>query len=250
MKLKDKITIVTGASSGMGKEIARLYLAEGAVVYGIDLNKERLDVATKEFSNADFQPLVADISQVEVVENILEQIIKSAGRIDVLVNNAGIMDDMLPVGEVSDQLWNKVLAVNLNGPMYLTRKAVKQMLEQGGGNIINIASIGGLYGSRAGAAYTVSKHGLIGLTKNTAFMYALKGIRCNAICPGAVATNIGETMRSPSQFGLERAMSGMATNPKTGEAVDIASIALFLASEDSKMINGATLVADFGWTAY
>ena len=250
MKLKDKITIVTGASSGMGKEIARLYLAEGAVVYGIDLNKERLDVATKEFSNADFQPLVADISQVEVVENILEQIIKSAGRIDVLVNNAGIMDDMLPVGEVSDQLWNKVLAVNLNGPMYLTRKAVKQMLEQGGGNIINIASIGGLYGSRAGAAYTVSKHGLIGLTKNTAFMYALKGIRCNAICPGAVATNIGETMRSPSQFGLERAMSGMATNPKTGEAVDIASIALFLASEDSKMINGATLVADSGWTAY
>lgn len=250
MKLKDKITIVTGASSGMGKEIARLYLAEGAVVYGIDLNKERLDVAAKEFSNADFHPLVADISQVEVVENILEQIIKSAGRIDVLVNNAGIMDDMLPVGEVSDQLWNKVLAVNLNGPMYLTRKAVKQMLEQGGGNIINIASIGGLYGSRAGAAYTVSKHGLIGLTKNTAFMYALKGIRCNAICPGAVATNIGETMRSPSQFGLERAMSGMATNPKTGEAVDIASIALFLASEDSKMINGATLVADFGWTAY
>ena len=250
MKLKDKITIVTGASSGMGKEIARLYLAEGAVVYGIDLNKERLDVAAKEFSNADFHPLVADISQVEVVENILEQIIKSAGRIDVLVNNAGIMDDMLPVGEVSDQLWNKVLAVNLNGPMYLTRKAVKQMLEQGGGNIINIASIGGLYGSRAGAAYTVSKHGLIGLTKNTAFMYALKGIRCNAICPGAVATNIGETMRSPSQFGLERAMSGMATNPKTGEAVDIASIALFLASEDSKMINGATLVADSGWTAY
>lgn len=250
MKLKDKITIVTGASSGMGKEIARLYLAEGAVVYGIDLNKERLDVAAKEFSNDDFHPLVADISQVEVVESMLEEIIKSAGRIDVLVNNAGIMDDMLPVGEVSDQLWNKVLAVNLNGPMYLTRKAVKQMLEQGGGNIINIASIGGLYGSRAGAAYTVSKHGLIGLTKNTAFMYALKGIRCNAICPGAVATNIGETMRSPSQFGLERAMSGMATNPKTGEAVDIASIALFLASEDSKMINGATLVADFGWTAY
>ena len=193
---------------------------------------------------------MADISQVEVVESMLEEIIKSAGRIDVLVNNAGIMDDMLPVGEVSDQLWNKVLAVNLNGPMYLTRKAVKQMLEQGGGNIINIASIGGLYGSRAGAAYTVSKHGLIGLTKNTAFMYALKGIRCNAICPGAVATNIGETMRSPSQFGLERAMSGMATNPKTGEAVDIASIALFLASEDSKMINGATLVADSGWTAY
>lgn len=250
MKLKDKITIVTGASSGMGKEIARLYLAEGAVVYGIDLNKERLDVAAKEFSNDDFHPLVADISQVEVVESMLEEIIKSAGRIDVLVNNAGIMDDMLPVGEVSDQLWNKVLAVNLNGPMYLTRKAVKQMLEQGGGNIINIASIGGLYGSRAGAAYTVSKHGLIGLTKNTAFMYALKGIRCNAICPGAVATNIGETMRSPSQFGLERAMSGMATNPKTGEAVDIASIALFLASEDSKMINGATLVADSGWTAY
>ncbi len=175
-KLKDKITTVTGASSGMGKEIARLYLAEGVAVYGIDLNKERLDVAAKEFSNDDFQTLVADISQVEVVENIWEQIIKSAGRIDVLVNNAGIMDDMLPVGEVSDQLWNKVLAVNLNGPMYLTRKAVKQMLEQGGGNIINIASIGGLYGSRAGAAYTVSKHGLIGSTKNTAFMYALKDI--------------------------------------------------------------------------
>ena len=124
------------------------------------------------------------------------------------------------------------------------------MVKQEKGNIINIASIGGLFGARAGVAYTASKHGLVGLTKNTAFMYANKGIRCNAICPGAVATNIGETMRAPSQFGLERAMSGMGTNPKTGEALDIAKVALFLASDDSGFINGATITADAGWTAY
>jgi NAD(P)-dependent dehydrogenase (short-subunit alcohol dehydrogenase family) len=124
------------------------------------------------------------------------------------------------------------------------------MLEQGGGVIVNIASVGGLQGSRAGAAYTASKFGVIGLTKNTAFMYAAQGVRCNAIAPGAVETEIGSTMKNISKFGASRAMAGMNLNPRTGSADEIAKVTLFLASDDSSFVNGAVVTADAGWTAY
>ena len=250
MKLENKVAVVTGGSSGMGKEIVKVFLNEGAVVYALDINKERLEALKDEIANEKLKVSIVNVADKDEVETLIDEVVGKEGKLDILVNNAGIMDDMMPVGEVKDDLWNKVLAVNLNGPMYLIRKSLEYMLKEEKGNIINIISVGGLFGARAGAAYTTSKHALVGLTKNTAFMYANKGIRCNGICPGAVATNIGETMRSPSQFGMERAMSGMGTNPKTGEALDIAKVTLFLASDDSDFINGTTITADAGWTAY
>ena len=124
------------------------------------------------------------------------------------------------------------------------------MIEKGAGVIVNTASVGGLFGSRAGAAYTVSKFGIVGLTKNVGFMYAQNGIRCNAICPGAVDTEISVGIKNPSQFGIGRAMSGMGTNPRQGSAEEIAKAALFLASDDASFINGATITVDGGWSAY
>jgi NAD(P)-dependent dehydrogenase (short-subunit alcohol dehydrogenase family) len=109
--------------------------------------------------------------------------------------------------------------------------------------------VGGIQGARAGAAYTAAKHGLIGLTKNIAYMYAVKGIRCNAIAPGGVKTNIGEGMH-PNAFGYERMMTGTATMPRLAEPEEIAAVALFLACEDGSFVNGEVLVADGGWTAY
>ena len=251
MKLKDKIVVVTGASSGMGKAITRLFLNEGAIVAGVDIREDRLEGLKTEFEVGEsLLTYVGDVSKRDQVDQILGDIIEKKGRLDILVNNAGIMDEMMPIGEVSDELWNRVIGVNLNGPMYLSRKAVNQMIVQGGGNIINIASVGGLFGSRAGVAYTASKFALVGMTKNIGYMYAGLGIRCNAIAPGGVNTDIGAGIKAPSPLGLDRAMSGFGMNPRTGEPEEIAKIALFLASDDSSMINGAVITADTGWTAY
>lgn len=235
----------------MGKAITRLFLNEGAVVAGIDIREDRLEGLKSEFGAGDsLLTYVGDVSKREQVDQILEDIINKKGRLDILVNNAGIMDEMMPIGEVSDELWNRVLGVNLNGPMYLSRKAINQMTAQGGGNIINIASVGGLFGARAGVAYTASKFALVGMTKNIGYMYAGMGIRCNAIAPGGVNTDIGAGIKAPSPLGMEKAMSGFGMNPRTGEPEEIAQVALFLASDESSMINGAVITADAGWTAY
>lgn len=160
------------------------------------------------------------------------------------------MDNMVPAADITDDLWERVIAINLTGPMRLTRKALSIFTPKKSGVIINIASVAGLNGSRAGVAYTSSKHGMIGLTKNVAFQYAESGIRCNAIAPGGVKTNIGTTMSEPSEFGLARAMAGASFNPRSAEPEEIAKIALFLASEDASFVNGTVITADSGWTAY
>jgi NAD(P)-dependent dehydrogenase (short-subunit alcohol dehydrogenase family) len=162
------------------------------------------------------------------------------------------MDNFQPVGEVDNETWDRVMKVNVDGPYKAMRGAIKIFMENGSGNIINIASIGGLKGGVAGAAYTTSKHALIGLTKNTGHMYAKSGIRCNAIAPGAVATSIGETidMTKITPMVQDRIMTGMALNPRIGEPNEIATAALFLASDDASFINGAVLVVDGGWSSY
>lgn len=134
--------------------------------------------------------------------------------------------------------------------MRTTRKVLPIFTEKKKGVIVNIASAGGLFGSRAGAAYTASKHAVVGFTKNVGFQYANLGIRCNAIAPGGVNTNIAASLTAPSPFGAERASVGMAVNPRVGEPQEIAKVALFLASDDSSFVNGTTIVADAGWTAY
>ena len=251
MKLQDKVIVVTGANSGIGKEITRMFLNEGGIVAGIDIRDDSL-LELKNDGNlkGQLETYIGDVSDRDGMNKILDTVISKYGRLDILVNNAGIMDEMMPIAEVSDELWDRVMGINLNGPMNLSRKAIKQMLIQGKGNIINTCSIGGLFGSRAGVAYTASKFALVGMTKNIGYMYGDKGIRCNGISPGAVNTNIGTGIKNPSPLGLERAMSGACTNPKQSEAIDIARVALFLASDDSSVINGAIITADNGWTAY
>lgn len=250
-QLLNKTTLVTGAGSGMGKAIAQLFASEGAKVLATDVNQARLDDLVKEVSakGGKIQGFKSDVSKEEEVKKMIEAAVKKFGTLDILVNNAGILDDFMPVAEASTELWNKVMGVNINGPFFACRAAVPIMLQQGKGIIINISSIGGFCGSRAGVAYTTSKHALMGLTKNIGFMYAQKGIRCNAIAPGGVNTNIGENMH-PNAFGYEKLNSGIGSNPRMGEPFEIAELALFLASDKSSYINGAIITADGGWTAY
>lgn len=251
MRLEGKIVLLTGASSGMGKQMALLFAKEGAKVVAVARRMNKLEEISKQASDfpGEIIPLEGDVSRDEDIDNMINHTMNKYGRIDVLINNAGILDNFIPLGELTDELWDRVLNINLTAPMKLARKAIPIMEEQEKGNIINISSLGGIHGGRAGAAYSASKFGLTGLTKNIAYMYAEKGIRCNAICPGGVETEIMNTLQ-PSQFGMERIMKGTSNNTRSGSAKEIANIALFLASDESSFISGDTIVADAGWSAY
>ncbi|MFT3982602.1 MAG: SDR family oxidoreductase [Lachnospiraceae bacterium] len=254
MRLKGKVAIVTGSSSGMGRDIALMYAKEGAKVLAVARRAERLSTLVEEAKSFEGEIVAypANLSDSESVESMVDEAISVFGKLDILVNNAGIMDDMSGVGNASDEMYDKVFNVNVKAPMIAMRKAVNHFETVGGGVIINVASIGGLKGGAAGAIYTASKHALVGLTKNTGYMYALKNIRCNAICPGAIATEIGttETMQHLDPAGAARCGLGMGLNPGTGSGNDIASLAVFLASEESSFINGQSIAIDGGWTAY
>ena len=176
------------------------------------------------------------------------------GTVDVLVNNAGIMDQFDPIAEVDNAMWERIIKINLFGNFYTMRAACQQFLNQdSGGVIVNIGSVAAIAGGRAGAAYTAAKHGMVGLTKNTAHMYANEGIRCNMIAPGSTATNISDTygdMDAKSDLIKDRIFTGMQLNPRQAQASEVATVALFLASDDSSVVNGAIVSADSGFTSY
>ena len=251
MKLEGKVAVVTGAASGMGKAIAELFAQEGAKVIVSDINEEGANkVASGIVANGGTAKAIkTNVADAKDIEIMIDTAVNEYGTLDILVNNAGVMDNFEPAGDVTDEQWERIFSINTTGVMRATRKALKIFLEKQSGVIINVASIGGLNGARAGAAYTASKHAVIGLTKNTGYMYAQKGIRCNAIAPGAVETNIAASMSKINEFGVSRTQPGLAANPRSGKPEEIARVALFLASDESSFVNGAVIVADGGWTA-
>jgi NAD(P)-dependent dehydrogenase (short-subunit alcohol dehydrogenase family) len=253
MRLRDKVVVITGAASGMGRSIAIRFAAEGASLVVGDRHAQRLGevVAHIRGGGAKIESATGDISEQSVAEALVDLAISSHGRIDVLVNNAGIMDHFQGAGELSNDVWRRVLATNLDGPMFMTRRALSYMLKQGGGSIVNIASLSSFSGASAGAAYTASKHGLLGLTRNTAWRYAKEGIRCNAICPGAVQTNIEESMPKSEldPKGMARAVEFFSLGSAYLDPSEIASLALFLASDEARYVNGSVVSADAGLCA-
>ena len=251
-RLEGKVAIVTGAASGMGKEIAKLYALEGAKVIVSDINIEAANVTVEEIKadGGEAVAVMTNVAKEEDIQKLFEATLDTYGTLDILVNNAGIMDNFEPAGEVEDAKWESIFAVNTTSVMRTTRKAIPIFLEKQQGVIVNIASAGGLNGARAGAAYTASKHAVVGFTKNTGYMYAKEGIRCNAIAPGGVETNISSSMTSVSPFGIQRVQPGIGLNPRTGKPSEVAKVALFLGSDDSGFVNGTVITADAGWTAY
>lgn len=243
MKLKGRVTLIAGAGSGVGRAIAELFVKEGALVLAVDPTPSRVDevVSAAQGTGGSIVGLAADVfSNGKDIEGMIDAAMKTYGRLDILCNNAGIRDRFLPSAEVVDEVWEHAINANLYGPFRASRLAVPIMVRQGGGTIINIASIEGLERGRTGAVYAAAKHGLVGLTKNIAWTYQDRGIRCNAIC-------LGEEETAMDASG-EPILQGFGLLPRMGKPEDIAQAALFLASDESSHINGSAIMVDgAGW---
>nr|WP_072515102.1 SDR family NAD(P)-dependent oxidoreductase [Ndongobacter massiliensis] len=251
-RFSGKVAVVTGASSGMGRDIARGLCEEGAIVVAVARRQNRLEELAEKCKDMEGKilPYVADLMNDEENRKMVDYAVEQGGKIDILINNAGMMDEMKPVGEVDEDLYHRVMTLNAKSPMLAMQRAVQVMKEQEtGGVILNIASIGGTNGCKAGAVYTMSKHALVGLTQNTAFMYAGKNIRCNAICPGGVKTEVGVNMKAPSQLGIARVMAGVDTSIRQAEVEEITGLALFVVSDAASFVNGSIITADGGVTS-
>src|SRR4051794_6610959 len=216
MRLQDRVAIITGAGSGMGLAMTRRFVEEGARVVGGDIADDHLAVLG---TIPGVTPARVDVTAQADIDRLVATA-EGLGRLDIVVNNAGIVDRFLPAGEVTDEVWERVLAVNLNGPLRLSRAALPAMLRAGKGVIVNIASVGGVAGARAGAAYVASKHGLIGLTLNIAATYGADGVRCVAIAPGGVNTGI-PIGGQPSERGFAALNRTLPANLRTGEPGEI-----------------------------
>lgn len=253
MRLQGKVAIITGAGSGMGRAMANLFAKEGAKIVAGEWNEKTLAEVVGEVKGAggEIEGVKGNIAVQAEAEAIVDAAVKTFGRLDILVNNAGVMDLNQGVAELTNEMWERVMGINLNGAMYLTRRALPVMLGQGGGSIVNVSSIAALGGGAAGVAYTAAKHAQIGLTKNTAWIYGPRGVRCNAILPGGVATNIIQSvdMTKFDRTGSARTKVYTDTMPGLLQGTDIANLALFLASDESRFINGAVITADAGWRA-
>ncbi|MGW0911599.1 SDR family NAD(P)-dependent oxidoreductase [Streptomyces sp. NPDC002784] len=242
--------IVTGAGSGIGRAAALAFAAQGDRVLVADLNAEgaRAVVARIEGAGGAAVAVTGDLSEQPVVDAVVATAVERFGGVDVLVNNAGIMDRMSAVADVSDAEWERVIRVNLTAPFQLTRAVLPHMLAAGKGVIVNTASEAGLRGSAAGAAYTASKHGMVGLTKNLAVMYRGKGIRANAIAPGGTETGIvvdaEQGAHGPAALGPHFVNVGRLARPE-----EQAAAIVFLASDAASNINGVVLPVDDGWSA-
>ncbi|MCC5575780.1 glucose 1-dehydrogenase [Microtetraspora sp. AC03309] len=244
----DRVSLITGAGSGIGRAMALAFAKAGARVVACDINAESADRTATEIGDAAIA-VAADISDEAAVTALVERAIGEYGRIDVLCNNAGIMDDMALPADVTLQQWERVLRVNLTGTFLLTHAVLPHMLAQGAGAIVNTASEAGIRGGAAGAAYTASKHGVVGLTRSVAWAYAKDGIRCNAILPGPTMTGIVESAASFDPTGLARLAPVLALGESMAQPEQMADAALFLASGAASFINGAIIPVDGGWSA-
>jgi NAD(P)-dependent dehydrogenase (short-subunit alcohol dehydrogenase family) len=236
--------IVTGAGSGIGRATAHRLAHEQARVIATDVSEPWLIDLASALSTADLVTVAGDIADPETVSAV----VSAAGeRIDGLANVAGIMDGFLPPAEIDDATWERVMSVNLTGPMRLVREVLPVMLQAGRGAIVNVGSEASLRASASGVAYTVSKHALVGLTKSIAFFYGPQGIRANLVAPGAVATNIEAPMRS--DLAAARLAPFMQTNiPGVAQAEQLAAAITWLLSDDSSNVSGAVLPSDGGWS--
>jgi meso-butanediol dehydrogenase/(S,S)-butanediol dehydrogenase/diacetyl reductase len=240
-----KVVLVTGASSGLGAASAQLFAAEGAQVYAVARDSERLAAVAEDASGV-VATHIADVADPAACEGAVTACVERFGRVDVLVNNAG-RHDFRATPTVTREVWHHDIAVNLSSVFFLSQAALPHLLETKG-NIVNVASVAGVIGEAYSAAYTAAKHGVVGLTKALAVEYTRSPVRINCVCPGGMDTPQAQTIEFPEDADFELIMRVAAPRGLMA-ASDVARTIAFLASDDAAAIHGSIHVVDAGMTA-
>lgn len=248
-KLEDKVAVVTGGSSGIGKEAALMFAEEGARVVICDIRESSGEEVVRQITSANGDAIFVkcDISDPQQVNKVIDRTISTFGRLDCAFNNAGIESPGDLVGSSDVEPWANVIIVNLIGTFYCLRYEIPAMLKSGGGTIVNNASVAGLVGLPNASAYVASKHGVIGLTKNAAIEYATRGIRVNAVCPGFVDTPMLNRVGITTNADTEKAIAEAHPMKRLGRPGEIAALVVWLLGRESSFVTGAAIVADGGY---
>lgn len=233
----------TGAASGMGRAEALGFAKEGAHVVVADININEAEEVVQEIKSNEGKAIAieVDVTQSEELIKLVESTKTQFGKIDILVNNAGIFDYYINSLDTTEEQWDKIFNINVKSLFQLTNLVLPEMIQQQSGAIVNIASIAGLVAQKGGAAYTASKHAVVGYTKHLAAVYGKNGIKINAICPGTIRTPITEKI-------LETISTDKIPLDRFGEAQEVVELAVFLASDDAKFMSGSIIPIDGGYT--
>ena len=248
MELKEKIIVITGAGSGIGAASAKLMASSGARVIAVDIDLKKAEETVAEIKKSGGKATAhqVDVTQFKEVEDLVKQVVKEYGSIDVMVNNAGIGGkNQNKTAEHTLEDWHNVIAVNQTGVFYCMKAALQQMMLQGAGNIINIASLAGLKPSGNNLSYSASKFAVVGMTKSAALEYGRKNIRINAVCPGYTHSSLLDQLLA-SRPDMGERLKQMIPMGRFGEATEVAETVAWLASDSSKYITGQTITIDGG----
>jgi NAD(P)-dependent dehydrogenase (short-subunit alcohol dehydrogenase family) len=249
MRLKDKVALITGAGSGMGRATATLFAREGARVAVVDVNAAGAEETVRRITSAGGEALAirADVSNSEDASAMVSGAVKKFGGLDIIYNNAGIEGEGRFTSEVTEEQFDRVIAINLRGVWLGMKYALPELVKRGGGVVISTASIAGLIGLRGSVAYSAAKAAVISMTRVAALEYGRYNIRVNCICPGAIETPMAVRIRKGAE-PRPQAINRISVLERMGRPEEIARMALFLASDEGSFATGAPFIVDGGWT--
>jgi NAD(P)-dependent dehydrogenase (short-subunit alcohol dehydrogenase family) len=262
MSLKDRMAVVTGAGSGIGRGVALALAARGAAVAAVDLDAGSAQETAGLIASAGgrAEPFQCDTSKGIEIDRAVTVAVRTLGPLEIMVNNAGILDGYFNVDEMDETLWRRVIDIDLTGVFLGSKRALAEMLPRGRGRIVNMASVAGLNGTGGGAAYVAAKHGVVGLTRQMAVVYSSRGVTINAVCPGPILTDLrrhsqeilGPDVPDMSGRGIavsEEQVRAVVPAGRRGTVEDIASAVCYLVSDEAGYITGHAMLVDGGWRA-